>query len=265
MSNRSYKEDPILLSCTTSFERSNSNGSSWSSVQTVGTLSELKTPRLSRKNLHGESYEISSKKDQRFQPEKLNYAGGANKAKSLAVSVRNLYHAYEDKHPIIYNLSMSVNKGTIYGLLGSSGCGKTTLLNCIVGLKQWDAGDILVFNKRPGSKESGIPGRRLGFMPQDTALYGPLSIKEMIEYYGRLFGMPETEVAEQIKFLVNFLKLPSKFKLIRDLSGGQKRRVSLALALVHSPELVILDEPTVGLDPVLRRRLIEDSSFSIMF
>ncbi|ODN04358.1 ABC transporter G family member 23 [Orchesella cincta] len=155
----------------------------------------------------------------------------AKTEESLAVSVRNLYQSYEKRHPIISNLSMSVGRGTIYGLLGSSGCGKTTLLNCIIGLQKWDSGKIHVFNQRPSK------GAKIGHMPQDMALYEQLSIKEMIEYYGRLYGMPKREVEERFIFLVDFLKLRSKFKLIKNLSGGERKRVSLAIALVHSPDI----------------------------
>ncbi|CAL8123153.1 unnamed protein product [Orchesella dallaii] len=187
-----------------------------------------------------------------------NRLQGNNNAKEKnydvpAVQVTNLCKGYEKNGPLVLNnLSMNVKKGTIYGLLGASGCGKTSILSCIVGLKEWDTGEILVFGKRPGTKDSGIPGKRLGYVPQDTALYEQLTIKESIQYYGRLYGMREYEILERWHFLVNLLMLPTEFKMVESLSGGQKRRTSLALALVHNPELLILDEPTVGLDPLLR-------------
>ncbi|CAL8123136.1 unnamed protein product [Orchesella dallaii] len=244
------KSDPILLRCITKNEVNLLSPTNQSSVLESNRFMQNNNV-LSETDKDG----ISFRKDIISPPSEQSNDSAA--AETLAVSVRNLYLAYEKSHPIISNLNMSVRKGTVYGLLGSSGCGKTTLLNCMVGLKKWDLGEILVFNKRPGATSSEIPGAKLGYMPQDIALYDQLSVKEMLQYYGQLYGMPEKEVGEQITFLIEFLKLPSKSNLIKELSGGQKRRVSLALALVHSPELLILDEPTVGLDPLLRESIWE--------
>ncbi|CAL8072809.1 unnamed protein product [Orchesella dallaii] len=172
-----------------------------------------------------------------------------------AVSIRQACKSYTPGKPILDNMDMTVPRGTIYGLLGSSGCGKTTILSTIVGLKELDSGDIFVFGSRPGTKGSGIPGRRLGYMPQDIALYEYLTIKEILQYFGRIFGMTATEIDGQTEFLVNFLQLPNRNKKICALSGGQKRRSSLAASLIHDPQLLILDEPTVGLDPLLRESI----------
>ncbi|CAL8123150.1 unnamed protein product [Orchesella dallaii] len=172
-----------------------------------------------------------------------------------AVFVRDLCKGYGNGPPVIKNLSMNVRKGTIYGLLGASGCGKTSLLTCMVGLQKWESGEVLVFGKRPGTKESGIPGKRLGYMPQDISLYNTLTIPEMVSFYGKIYNMPSSEVEHTMQFLIKLLQLPPKKQMIGDLSGGQKRRASLALALVHCPELLILDEPTVGLDPLLRKSI----------
>jgi len=104
-----------------------------------------------------------------------------------------------------------------YSLLGSSGCGKTTLLSCVVGLKELDSGTIRVFGSEPGTKGSGIPGRRVGYMPQEIALYGEFSIAEVLQYFGRLYGMPKSEVDENTTFLVTFLNLPPKSRRINSL------------------------------------------------
>lgn len=142
-----------------------------------------------------------------------------------------------------------------YGLLGASGCGKTTLLSCIVGRRRMDAGEIWVLGGKPGTKGSGVPGKRVGYMPQEIALYAEFSIKETMMYFGWIFGMQTSEIMERLHFLLNFLDLPSQNRLVKNLSGGQQRRVSFAVALMHDPELLILDEPTVGVDPLLRQSI----------
>ncbi|EDS41694.1 abc transporter [Culex quinquefasciatus] len=175
-----------------------------------------------------------------------------------AVSVRHAFKQYGSKkkpNQVLSNLNMTVAKGTIYGLLGASGCGKTTLLSCIVGRKRLNQGEIWVLGGKPGTKGSGVPGKRVGYMPQEIALYGEFSIRETMMYFGWIFGMQTTEIRERLQFLLNFLDLPSETRLVKNLSGGQQRRVSFAVALMHDPELLILDEPTVGVDPLLRQSI----------
>uniref|UniRef100_A0A8D8XZL9 ABC transporter G family member 20 n=1 Tax=Cacopsylla melanoneura TaxID=428564 RepID=A0A8D8XZL9_9HEMI len=175
-----------------------------------------------------------------------------------AVCVRRACKSYGGKknvNVVLDNLNMTVAKGCIYGLLGASGCGKTTLLSCIVGRRRLNAGEIWVLGGKPGSKGSGVPGPRIGYMPQEIALYGEFSIAETMMYFGWIFGMETPEIEDRLQFLLNFLDLPSQARLVKNLSGGQQRRVSFAVALMHDPELLILDEPTVGVDPLLRQSI----------
>uniref|UniRef100_A0A1B6DVQ2 Uncharacterized protein n=1 Tax=Clastoptera arizonana TaxID=38151 RepID=A0A1B6DVQ2_9HEMI len=175
-----------------------------------------------------------------------------------AVCVRRACKRYgTSKAPniILNNLNMTVPKGTIYGLLGASGCGKTTLLSCIVGRRRLNSGEIWVLGGKPGSKGSGVPGPRIGYMPQEIALYGEFTIRETMLYFGWVSNMSTKQVDDKIDFLINFLQLPPASRAVKNLSGGQQRRVSLAAALLHDPELLILDEPTVGVDPVLRQNI----------
>ncbi|KAK5645536.1 hypothetical protein RI129_006836 [Pyrocoelia pectoralis] len=183
------------------------------------------------------------------------YSSSGDK-KEQAVWVRHAFKKYgTKKNPFVVldDLNMTVPKGSIYGLLGASGCGKTTLLGCIIGRKKLNSGEIWVLGGRPGSRGSGVPGARIGYMPQELALYGEFTIRETLHYFGGIAGMPSKKTEERLNFLVKMLMLPMADKRVEDLSGGQQRRVSLASALLHEPELLILDEPTVGVDPLLRQ------------
>ncbi|CAL8093569.1 unnamed protein product [Orchesella dallaii] len=173
-----------------------------------------------------------------------------------AVSIRNGEKSYrgKDGQPVIVlkDFNMTVSRGCIYSLLGSSGSGKTTALKVMVGVHRLDQGDVKVFGEIPGTKESRIPGSLAGYMPQETALYDDFTIQEMLSYFGKIYSMSASEISERSEFLINLLKLPEPNRKVGSLSGGQQRRVSFAVALVHNPPLLILDEPTVGVDPTLR-------------
>lgn len=122
---------------------------------------------------------------------------------------------------------------TSYGLLGASGCGKTTLLSCIVGQKKLQDGQISVLGTCLNTHSATALGPRIGYMPQDIALVNELSIKETIYYFGRIYGMHDDRIRERFKILKDLLELPDSDRLVENLSGGQKRRVSFACALVH--------------------------------
>ncbi|UJR07556.1 hypothetical protein I4U23_011844 [Adineta vaga] len=181
-----------------------------------------------------------------------------NEATDLAVCVEGAWKNYGywwKSMTALHDVTLRVPVGVIYGLLGPSGCGKTTLLRCIVGRLQLNRGRILVLGDRPGARGHQVPGRDVGFMPQETALYKDFSISEMLHYFGHLHNMNRKDILSREKFLLSFLDLPSRSKKISQLSGGQQRRVSLACALLQQPQLLLLDEPTVGVDPLLREKI----------
>ncbi|XP_055933092.1 ABC transporter G family member 20-like [Argiope bruennichi] len=182
---------------------------------------------------------------------------GVRSKNSLAVDGEGVFFRFGGRKsvPVLNGLDISVEKGIIYGLLGPSGCGKTTLLRCIVGRHQPSSGTIKIFGKSPGHDDCTVPGPGVGFMPQELALYPEITMKETLTYFGRLYQMDRSAIKERISFLTSFLDIPDKNKLIKHLSGGQQRRVSFAVALIHKPPLLMLDEPTVGVDPLLRRSI----------
>jgi len=163
-----------------------------------------------------------------------------------AISVEGLVRGY-GRIEVLQGLGMTVDEGSIYGLLGPSGCGKTTLLKVILGFLAPESGKVEV--------KGEIPGSDVGYSPQEIALYPDLSIAETLRFHGRLHGMDANRILARQSWLIDFLDLPDPARTVGKLSGGQKRRVSLAVALLHEPGLLLLDEPTVGVDPELRARL----------
>jgi ABC-type multidrug transport system ATPase subunit len=143
------------------------------------------------------------------------------------------------------------------GLLGPSGCGKTTLLKVLLGRHIPDEGTVAVFGRAPHSPGHQVPGGAVGFCPQEVALYADLTISETLRFHASMHQMSFSDFEERKRTLLHMLDLADDSKIVRTLSGGQQRRVSLAAALLHAPDLLVLDEPTVGLDPMLRHRIWE--------
>lgn len=153
------------------------------------------------------------------------------------------------KVDVLRGLSFGVPQGSITGLLGPSGCGKTTLMRSIVGTQIVASGEISVLGQPAGS---AALRRRVGYVTQAASIYNDLTVRDNVAYFAALYGKSRTEADAAIELV----GLTSHAKHHGEqLSGGQRTRVSLACALVAEPELIVLDEPTVGLDPVLRADL----------
>lgn len=167
---------------------------------------------------------------------------------SPAVSIAGL-KVKRGKVQVFDGLDLDLAPGRITGLLGPSGCGKSTLIRCIVGIQKFQSGTVTVLGQAAGS-----PGlrRRVSYSSQQASVYTDLSVGENLSYFTRLYGLESSE-ADRVIAAVGLSDQTGQ--RADDLSGGQLTRTSLAIALLGSPELVVLDEPTVGLDPVLRADL----------
>ncbi|KAG5680647.1 hypothetical protein PVAND_010141 [Polypedilum vanderplanki] len=175
-----------------------------------------------------------------------------------SVEVRNVHKSYgnkKDKRAVLNGLNLSVAHSSIYALIGASGCGKTTLLSCILGMKELDSGTIKVLRHKVNHDKTSKVGHLIGFMPQNSALIGELTIRETLNYFGSIFLMSKKNLEERSQMIKELLELPPDDRLIENLSGGQRRRVSLAAAIIHNPQILILDEPTVGVDSILRDKI----------
>ena len=165
-----------------------------------------------------------------------------------AISVRDL-RVRRGGRLVLPGISLEVGAGTVTGLLGPSGSGKTTLMRSIVGVQIVESGSVRVLGQPAGSPPLR---RRVGYVTQDPSVYGDMSVRENLHYFARILGVPPARVDEAVEE-VGLQEQTGQ--LARTLSGGERSRVSLATALLGRPELLVLDEPTVGLDPVLRRDL----------
>ncbi|MGF1617807.1 MAG: ATP-binding cassette domain-containing protein [Acidimicrobiia bacterium] len=155
----------------------------------------------------------------------------------------------------VFDVDLEVKAGTILGLIGPSGSGKTTTVRLLAGLLTPSSGTAEVFGERPVNFKRETRAR-LGYMPQDSILYPALTLRQNLDFAGSLFGIRRTARKERIDKLIDFLELESAAdRLPAASSGGERRRNALASTLIHNPDLVFLDEPTAGLDPVLRRKL----------
>lgn len=167
-----------------------------------------------------------------------------------AVAIEDL-RVIRGKTPVVQDISVRIARGTITGLLGPSGSGKTTLMRCIVGTQIVAGGAVTVLGHPAGS---AALRRRVGYMPQDATIYDDLRVIDNIRYFASLYGVDGRSAEEAVE-AVGLQDQRSAY--CAKLSGGQRARVSLACALVCHPDLLVLDEPTIGLDPVLRFELWE--------
>lgn len=171
------------------------------------------------------------------------------------IHLQNVSKSFKKKH-VIKPISLVVEERKIFGLLGPSGCGKTTLIKMIVGMLRADAGEITVLNKQ-------VPDaaliKEIGYMAQSDALYTTLTGEQNLEFFAKLFGFTNSERKGRIQYAANIVQLTEDLKVpVSSYSGGMKRRLSLAIALIQNPKILILDEPTVGIDPLLKKSIWQE-------
>lgn len=154
------------------------------------------------------------------------------------------------KKTVLNEVNLTIEKGQLFGLIGPSGAGKTTLVKMIVGMEKADEGSIQVLDKK-------MPNlsllQEIGYMAQADALYGELTGEENLKFFASLFGLNKEAQKRRITYVANLVNLTDDLKKrVSAYSGGMKRRLSLAIALIQDPKILILDEPTVGIDPELK-------------
>ncbi|MFE0555857.1 ABC transporter ATP-binding protein [Paenibacillus sp. NPDC058910] len=174
----------------------------------------------------------------------------------MIVEIRNLIKRYND-FLALDHISLSIQEGEIFGLLGPNGAGKSTTMGILSGLTEYDGGEVLFLGKPVGRKQMESK-RELGIVPQDIALFEDLSAQENLDYFGRLYGLRGSLLKERIQEALAFTGLTErKNDKPKGYSGGMKRRLNIACAIIHHPKLIIMDEPTVGIDPQSRNHIMQ--------
>ncbi len=169
-----------------------------------------------------------------------------------ALEVINVSKSYNGSK-VLDNVTLSIDEGEIFGLLGPNGAGKTTLIEIVLGFRRRDSGTIKIFGREISSRE--FNKKIIGYVPQEHLLYDNLSGLDNLRYFAGLYGVKTSEFKKRLNKIINFLGIDENIlkKDVSKLSGGQRRRVALATSLIHDPKIMIMDEPTTGLDPNVRR------------
>ncbi len=173
-----------------------------------------------------------------------------------AIEVRDLTKAFREV-VAVGGVSFEVHRGEVFSLLGPNGAGKSTAISVISGLLQPDSGDASVMGHSV-LKESMAARRCLGVVPQEVALYNDMSARENLVFWGRMYGLSGSNLERRVDEMLKAVGLVERQKgRVATYSGGMKRRVNIAAALLHTPQVVIMDEPTVGIDPQSRRHILD--------
>ena len=175
------------------------------------------------------------------------------------IEIKNLCKIYRgNTSPAVNNFSMAIEKNEIFGLLGPNGAGKTTIINILCGLLPFNSGEVQICSysvKDEGKKIKPL----IGVVPQDIALYPKLTAYENLKIFGGIYGLKRKELNKRVDELLRLFGLEkNKNRYVSDYSGGMKRRVNIIAGLLHNPQLIFLDEPTVGIDVQSRHVILEN-------
>ena len=170
------------------------------------------------------------------------------------LQIENLHKSY-DKFEAIKGIDLNIKKGDIYGLLGPNGAGKSTLIKTITGLEKMTSGKIIFEESETSINKYK---KNIGLLPQDIALYLDFTAKENVTFFCSLYGYRGKDLKERVDKALEFVGLLDvKNKKAKEFSGGMKRRLNMACAIAHNPRLIIMDEPTVGIDPQSRNHILD--------
>lgn len=174
----------------------------------------------------------------------------------MVIKVKNLIKKFEEK-VVLDNFNLELKENDILGLIGPNGCGKTTLISCILELIHYDSGNILVFGENSIKNKYDIK-RKIGFVPQEIAVFDELTVRENIDFFCSLYVSNKNERKNLVNYVIDFVDLKKFEKFIpKKLSGGLLRRLNIACGIVNKPKLLILDEPTVAIDTQSRNFILE--------
>ena len=172
------------------------------------------------------------------------------------IEIKDVTKSY-GRQKVLQNVSFEIMEGELFGLLGPNGAGKSTLIDILTGIQSMDSGDIFINGKSIKTDKVEIR-KHLGLVPQDIALLEELNAVDNLEYFGGLYGLAGEELKSQIEKLLEVAGLTDKKKeKVKNYSGGMKRRLNIAVAMLHNPSILILDEPTVGVDAQSRQHIFD--------
>ena len=174
----------------------------------------------------------------------------------MLIAIKDLVKRYKDNYAV-NGVTLEIEEGEIFGLLGPNGAGKSTTLNSLIGLIQCDSGSIEIFGKKFTGAEREIR-KEIGYVPQDLAFFEELSALDNVTYWGKLYGLRGKVLKEAVQEALERTGLWDRRKdQAKKYSGGMKRRLNIACAIVHHPKILLMDEPTVGVDPQSRNSILE--------
>jgi ABC-2 type transport system ATP-binding protein len=175
-----------------------------------------------------------------------------------AINIENLQFSYRDQPgPLFSNLNLQIDKGESFGIFGPNGAGKTTLMSIMTGLIDYSVGSVQLLGEEVKTKKKAF-NKIFGFVPQDFSFYQELSPRENLEFFGAWAGLNPSSINQRTNELLDVLGLNDvRNKQVQKFSGGMKRRVNLAISVIHHPKILFLDEPTVGVDVQTRFAIID--------